>query len=207
MSVAELVKTRVQRLQKGSPFPVEGFYALGSVTSVQKAMSRLTQQGILVRVAKGIYARPKSLKNLPSVKIAAKAEDVALSWAKTNGHKIVPQGLDSAYRLGLQTQAPVKTVYWTSGPSREFRIGHQLVVVRHTAETKLRWASKPMGAFYRGLLTLSAEHTSVEKLKMAIYRMGLSASEAIPVLHKLQLVPQLRQWQSKLQQLQQELLS
>lgn len=207
MSVAELVSARVQRMQKGSPFPVEKFYSLGSVTSVQKAMSRLTQQGVLVRVAKGMYARPKPLKNLPSVKMTAKAEDVAVAWAKLNRYKLVPQGLEAAYRLGLQTQAPVKTVYWTSGPSREFKIGNQLVIAIHTTDTKLRWANQPIGSFYRGLLTLSSEHTSVEKLKTAISRLGMSASQAIPLLQKLQLVPQLLQWQHKLQQVQQELMS
>ncbi len=193
-------------MQKGSPFPIEKFYALGSVTSVQKAMSRLTQQGVLIRVAKGIYARPKPLTNLPSIKMTAKAEDVAMAWAKANRHKLAPQGLEAAYRLGLQTQAPVKTVYWSSGPSREFRIGNQSVIVIHTTSTKLRWVSQPVGVFYRALLILSAEHTSVEKLKKAISRLELSASETISALQKLQLVPQLRQWQHKLQQVQQELL-
>lgn len=193
-------------MQKGSPFPIEKFYALGSVTSVQKAMSRLTQQGVLIRVAKGMYARPKPLTNLPSIKMTAKAEDVAMAWAKANRHKLAPQGLEAAYRLGLQTQAPVKTVYWSSGPSREFRIGNQSVIVIHTTSTKLRWVSQPVGVFYRALLILSAEHTSVEKLKKAISRLELSASETISALQKLQLVPQLRQWQHKLQQVQQELL-
>lgn len=193
-------------MQKGSPFPIEKFYALGSVTSVQKAMSRLTQQGVLIRVAKGIYARPKPLTNLPSIKMTAKAEDVAMAWAKANRHKLAPQGLEAAYRLGLQTQAPVKTVYWSSGPSREFRIGNQSVIVIHTTSTKLRWVSQPVGVFYRALLILSAEHTSVEKLKKAISRLELSASETISALQKLQLVPQLRRWQHKLQQVQQELL-
>lgn len=193
-------------MQKGSPFPIEKFYALGSVTSVQKAMSRLTQQGMLIRVAKGMYARPKPLTNLPSIKMTAKAEDVAMAWAKVNRHKLAPQGLEAAYRLGLQTQAPVKTVYWSSGPSREFKIGNQSVIVIHTTSTKLRWVSQPVGVFYRALLILSAEHTSVEKLKKAISRLELSASETISALQKLQLVPQLRQWQHKLQQVQQELL-
>lgn len=193
-------------MQKGSPFPIEKFYALGSVTSVQKAMSRLTLQGVLIRVAKGMYARPKPLTNLPSIKMTAKAEDVAMAWAKVNRHKLAPQGLEAAYRLGLQTQAPVKTVYWSSGPSREFRIGNQSVIVIHTTSTKLRWVSQPVGVFYRALLILSAEHTSVEKLKKAISRLELSASETISALQKLQLVPQLRQWQHKLQQVQQELL-
>ncbi len=193
-------------MQKGSPFPIEKFYALGSVTSVQKAMSRLTQQGVLIRVAKGMYARPKPLTNLPSIKMTAKAEDVAMAWAKVNRHKLAPQGLEAAYRLGLQTQAPVKTVYWSSGPSREFKIGNQSVIVIHTTSTKLRWVSQPVGVFYRALLILSAEHTSVEKLKKAISRLELSASETISALQKLQLVPQLRKWQHKLQQVQQELL-
>jgi hypothetical protein len=96
MSVAELVSARVQRMQKGSPFPIEKFYALGSITSVQKAMSRLTQQGVLIRVAKGMYARPKPLTNLPSIKMTAKAEDVAMAWAKVNRHKLAPQGLEAA---------------------------------------------------------------------------------------------------------------
>jgi len=101
MSVAERVSARVQRMQKGTPFPVERFYSLGSVTSVQKAMSRLTQQGVLVRVAKGMYTRPKPLKHLPSIKMTAKAEDVAVAWAKVNGYKLVPQGAGSCLSAGV----------------------------------------------------------------------------------------------------------
>lgn len=207
MSVSALVAHRVSRLQKGMPFTIEGFYALGSVTSVQKALSRLAQEGTVVRVAKGIYARPKPLQSFPSIKTTATAEEVALSWARQHSYSLVPHGLEEAYRLGLQTQAPVKTVFWTSGPSREFKMGNQQVLVKHAAQSKLRWANKPEGAFYRALLVLTAEHTSLQQLKTALKRLNLAANDVIPVIHKLKLQPTLLPWQSKLTKLESELLS
>ena len=152
MSVSELVFNRVSRLKRGIPFSIEKFYTLGTNTSVQKAMSRLAKEGKIIRVAKGIYSRPKPLATLSFVKIIAKAEDVAKTWAQLHHYKLAPQGLEAAYRLGLQTQAPIKSIYWTTGPSREFKIGHEVVQVKHTAATKLRWENKPEGMLLRGLL-------------------------------------------------------
>jgi len=46
-----------------------------------KALSRLAHEGLIERVAKGIYVRPKSLASMPSIKISASAEQIA-----KNGH-------------------------------------------------------------------------------------------------------------------------
>ena len=205
LSVSALVANRLSRMKRGVPFSIENFYSLGTTTSVQKAMSRLAQTGEVVRVAKGFYSRPKPLPSIPSIKITAKAEDVAQTWARTHHYKIAPQGLESAYRLGMQTQAPVKAVYWTTGPSREFHVGHQTVQVKHTTETKLQWINKPEGTLLRGLLSLSPEHTSVATLLMAIKRLNLLENEAIEVIRKLSNSPILKMWHSKLHQLESNL--
>ena len=57
------------------------------------------------------------MASVPSIKLTASAEQVAKKWAQQNGYKLVRQGVDSAYRLGFQTQAPIKTVFWTNGVS------------------------------------------------------------------------------------------
>jgi len=201
MSISVLVSNRVSRMKRGTPFSIEKFYTLGTTTSVQKAMSRLAIEGIIVRVAKGIYSRPKPLPRFPSIKITAKAEEVAKTWARTHNYKLVPQGLESAYRLGMQPQAPIKSVYWTTGPSREFRVGNEVVKVKHTTSTKLRWGNKPEGVFLRGLLALSPEHTSISTLRIAIKRLNLHEEESIDVVHKLSRSPLLKEWQHKLNQL------
>jgi hypothetical protein len=194
-------------MKRGVPFSIESFYSLGTTTSVQKAMSRLTKEGQVARLAKGIYSRPKPLASIPSIKITAKAEEVAKTWARSNKYKITPQGLEVAYRLGMQTQAPVKTVYWTTGPSREFHVGNEVVQVKHTTETKLQWINKPEGALFRGLLSLSPEHTPVSTLLMAIKRLNLQEKEAVRVTRKLSNSPALVIWKSKLNQLENSLQS
>ena len=207
MSVSALVANRSSRMKRGVPFSIESFYSLGTTTSVQKAMSRLTKEGQVARLAKGIYSRPKPLASIPSIKITAKAEEVAKTWARSNKYKITPQGLEVAYRLGMQTQAPVKAVYWTTGPSREFHVGNEVVQVKHTTETKLQWINKPEGALFRGLLSLSPEHTPVSTLLMAIKRLNLQEKEAVRVIRKLSNSPALVIWKSKLNQLENSLQS
>ena len=207
MSVSVLVANRVSRMKRGTPFSIEGFYSLGTTTSVQKAMSRLAKEEKIIRVAKGIYSRPKPLKSIPSIKITAKAEDVAKTWARAHRYKIVPQGLEAAYRLGMQTQAPMKSVYWTTGPSGEFKIGNEVVQVHHTAKSKLQWENKPEGTLFRGLLALSPKHTSESSLKNALTRLKLTKIEMLNVIAKLKKNAMLAMWKPKLESLERSLLS
>ncbi|MFK4754658.1 DUF6088 family protein [Oceanobacter antarcticus] len=201
MSVAMKVSSRVNHMKRGVPFSITGFYSLGSRTSVQKAMSRLAQESVVERVSKGFYVRPKPLPSMPSIKTTASAEQVAKVWAREHGYKLVSQGQEAAYRLGFQTQAPMKTVYWSNGPSREFRIGNQVVEVRHISGQKLRWEKTPEGMLLRGLLVTPPGSVELSGLKKAIQRLSLSPVETRSVLHKLRSLPLLNAWQGKLQQL------
>lgn len=201
MSVAMKVSSRVNRMKRGVPFSITGFYSLGTRTSVQKAMSRLAQEGAVERVSKGFYVRPKPLPSMPSIKTTASAEQVAKAWAKEHGYKLVSQGQEAAYRLGFQTQAPMQTVYWSNGPSREFRIGNQVVEVRHISDQKLRWGKEPEGILLRGLLVTPPESVEVSGLKKAVHRLSLTPLETRAVVKKLSSLPALNAWQEKLQQL------
>lgn len=201
MSVTMKVSTRVSRMKRGIPFSIRGFYSLGSATAVQKAFSRLVQKGVLERVSKGLYVRPKVLQSMPSIKMTTSAEEIARVWAKEYGYKLVNQGQEEAYRLGFQTQAPMKKVYWSDGPSREFKVGNQVVEVHHISEHKLRWGKAPEGKLLRGLLVTPPEAVGVSRLKNAVQRLSLSPLETKTVLHKLSSEPLLNAWQAKLQQL------
>ena len=201
MSVSEKVLYRINRLKRGIPFAITGFYALGSRTSVQKALSRLAQEGVVERVSKGFYVRPKPIPSMPTVKTTASAEQVAIAWAREHGYKLVRQGQEEAYRLGLQTQSPMKTVFWSNGPSREFVIGNQVVEVRRTVDQKLRWEKEPQGALFRGLLVTPPEAVEVSGLKKAIQRLSLTPKEIKSAINRLSSHPLLNGWCTKLEQL------
>ncbi|WP_159567289.1 DUF6088 family protein [Budvicia diplopodorum] len=203
MSVTALARQRVHRMKRGVPFSISGFYPLGSRASVQQALSRLAKEGLIVRVERGFYARPKPLKSIPSIRVVTSAEKIAVVWAKERGYKIALQGLEAAYRLGMQTQAPVKRVYWSSGPTREFRVGNEIVRIQHKSASRLKWLNQPEGELLRGLLTLNEEHTRPEVLKTAFSRLNLSSGEARHVTAKLINEPALQTWRSQLEHLQQ----
>ena len=200
MSTSMKVNERVARLRKGVPFSIEGFYGLGTRSSVQKAMSRMVKEGEIVRVAKGMYVRPKSLPSVPSIKAIASPEQVAKAWAKERGFKLASQGLEAAYKLGFQTQAPVKTVLWSNGPTREFTVGHATVTVRHVSAKKLRWLGRPEGMLLRSIAVTNAETIEVGAIKTALKRLSLSEKEAKAVVSRVKNAPLPPGWQGKLEQ-------
>lgn len=46
---------------------------------------------------------------------------------------LVCQDMEESYRLGFQTQCPMASVYWSNGPTRNFRIGQSVAYVRHVS--------------------------------------------------------------------------
>jgi hypothetical protein len=176
-------------MRRGAPFSISQFHTLGTAASVQKALSRLAQEGVIERVAKGIYVRPKALAGMPSIKITASAEQIAKKWAQQNGYTLVRQGIESAYRLGLQTQAPVKTVFWSNGANRTFSVGNETVEVRHVAESKLRWKSRPEGELLRSFTVTPANSVKLSELKKALTRLKLSKAESQTAIKKLKATP------------------
>lgn len=201
MSTSAKVNERIARLRKGVPFSIEGFYKLGSRASVQKAMSRMVKEGEIVRVSKGMYVRPKPLPSVPSIKVTASPEQVAKAWAKERGFKLVSQGLEAAYKLGFQTQAPVKTVLWSNGPTREFKVGNATVSVRHVSPKKLRWLGRPEGTLLRSIAVTNPETIGIGAIKTALKRLSLSETEAKAVVKNLKNTSLPSGWQGKFEQL------
>lgn len=56
MSASQRVNNRVKHLRKGTPFTIDRLYRLGSRGAIQAAMRRMVDEGVVVRVANGIYA-------------------------------------------------------------------------------------------------------------------------------------------------------
>lgn len=88
------------------------------------ALSRLAREGVLRRVAKGVYYRPRQTSLGPSV---AAASGVAAQALKAPVH---PAGLSAANVLGLSTQNPGRPEYATSAPAPPAVLGDGVVRTR-----------------------------------------------------------------------------
>ncbi|MCK9801594.1 type IV toxin-antitoxin system AbiEi family antitoxin domain-containing protein [Pseudomonas sp. MAFF 302030] len=156
MSVAECISKRIKHMQKGKPFTNAVFAEMGSRTSVDKALSRMVQSGVLERVARGIYMRPK-LSKYTGKKVRANPITVMEAVARTRGETIQVHGVEAVRRLGISTQMQVLPTYYTNGSTREIKIGNAVVRLRHSSWQRLQQAGNQVGLALTALLYLGQE--------------------------------------------------
>ncbi|WP_370978968.1 DUF6088 family protein [Agaribacterium sp. ZY112] len=192
------VVQHLERLERGILFYIDELYGLASVGSVHKAVAKLVQSGKVIRVSRGMYAARKPLPSIPSITVTTSPEKIARLWARKRGYRLASQGLYAAYRVGFQTQAPIRTVYWSDGPTREFRLDNAIVFICKTSAKKLRWADQTLGMLLRAIYVTNADYVELKDLHIAFYRLSIHNAEIVKTLKLLQEEPLPKKWISKL---------
>jgi hypothetical protein len=127
-SLPELILSQVVRKPEGALVSAREFLHLGSRAAIDKALSRFARSKHLMRAGWGLYILPVETKFGLS---APSPEKVVAQLAATNAETIAPHGAAAANKLGLTTQVPAKTIYYTSGPNRRIKLGAQTVELKH----------------------------------------------------------------------------
>jgi hypothetical protein len=173
MSITETIRSRVLRVRRGEPFTNTRFLKLGSRASVDKTMSRLVDEGVIQRIARGVFVRPKKSRFIGSVMPdVAKVVEVI---ARDHGETIRVHGAEAARRFKLSTQVPTTPVFYTSGSSRELKVGNLTVKLLHASHRKLRLAGKRPGLALSALWYLGKDNVNASVV--GAIRAGLSAEE------------------------------
>jgi len=134
-SIQEKIKETVLKTKRGILLFPEDFNTFGSSEAVRLALHRLEKQGIIIRIAQGIYVRPIISDYIGEV--LPSAEEVALGIAKRDRIKIVPTGVYALNALGLSTQVPMNLVYLTDGAPRIIKIGKRTIKFKKTTPKNL----------------------------------------------------------------------
>lgn len=129
--IAEALKT----YPKGGVLFVDDFLDYGNRESVKKALLRLKEKEILVRLAHGIYLYPKIDKELGV--LFPSTEEIANAIARRDKARIVPTGVQALNKLGLSTQIPMKVVYLTDGAARTVKVGKRTITFKKTSPKNL----------------------------------------------------------------------
>jgi len=143
MRTSQSIRKRIAAQPAGEPFTPALFAGLGSRASIDQALMRLTKEGCIERLGRGLYTVPKTsrfgLKTMPS------PETVAQTVAASDGASIEVHGAEAARRFGFSTQVPAQPVFYTTGSSHTVRMGKLQVRLQHVAARKLALAGRPAG--------------------------------------------------------------
>lgn len=125
------IEIKVSKSSKNILFFAEDFAEYGSPENIRQVLSRLEKEGLLIRLAQGMYLKPNKDPLLGV--IYPKTEEIAKEIAKRDKARIAPTGVLALYLLGLTTQIPLKTVYLTDGSQRKVKIGNRTIEFKKTA--------------------------------------------------------------------------
>lgn len=184
-SIGTQITRRVQRDRRGTVFTPTMFTALGSRAAIDKALQRLAAAGVLRRLARGLYDKPRHDLELgtlwPSVDAVLRA---VVGKEKI---RVQPAGVYAANLLGLSEQVPAKVLMLTDGVSRTVRAGPMFITLKRTSPRNMAAANRLSGLVIQAFKSLGREQITPQRLTRL--RKTLPAAERAMLLADLDLAP------------------
>ena len=153
---------RIRGCRRGSVFVPNLFLDRGTRAAIDKALSRLTADGTIRRLARGVYDYPKTH---PTIGLLSPAPDaVAKAIAGRDRTTLQPTGAYAANLLRLSEQIPARIVYLTNGPARSIRIGKMTIQLRQTTQRNMATAGRLSGLIIQAFRYLGKEYITTGRI-------------------------------------------
>lgn len=140
-----------------SDFPEYHTEFVGSI------LSELTTEGMLVKIAHGIYAKPRRSKFgvvLPSV------DKVVQAIAARDNAEVLPSGMTALNALGLSTQVPMNYTYLTTGSERTVNLSNRKVVLKRGVPKNFCYGTRLISLLVQALKALKKENVGEGELNI-----------------------------------------
>lgn len=164
MRVAQHIRNKLEEIPLGTPFTSRELIGLGKESNIRKVLERLVKEEEIIRMTRGIYARPKRNPYVSSP-VPPSIEEVLKTITSQTGETLQYHGAEAVRQLGLSTQAPVKPIFLTNGRSRILSIGTIEVKLKKVSQRKLILAGTLAGIAISALWYLNKEEISLKTLE------------------------------------------
>lgn len=186
MRVVQHIRHKLEEIPLGKPFTSRELIGLGKESNVRKVLERLVKEEEIIRVSRGIYARPKRSRYVKGP-IPPSVEAVLKTITSSTGETFQYHGAEAVRQLGLSTQAPVKPIFLTNGRSRILSIGNIDIKLRKVSQRKLILAGTLAGIAISALWYLTKEEISLktierieDKLPLEEFKKLVEAKASLP---------------------------
>lgn len=125
------VKKRVEESNAGNIFIPSDFFDITEAVKINKCLDRLERAGLLRRIMRGIYMKPR-FSELLNKDVPPRMDDIATAIARNYGWTIIPFGDTALNMLGLSTQVPAVWLYISDGPYKSYEFDGMILKFKHT---------------------------------------------------------------------------
>ena len=131
-TISSKILSRIYGNGRGWAFSQADFADLGGRSAIDLTLHRLTRDGTIRRVIRGIYDYPRH-SDLLDQPVSPDIHQAARALARKFNWRIQPSGPTALNLLGLSTQVPGRYIYNSDGPDRTYQIGKTTLSFKHQA--------------------------------------------------------------------------
>ena len=143
------VLARVRDRGPGWVFTPSDFADLGTSQAIRLALMNAEREGLIRRLARGLYDVPREHPELGT--LSPSPDAIAKALQSRDGFRLQPTGAYAANLLGLSDQVPAKIVFFTDGRSRTVQVGKQQIVLKRRSARAMATAGKLSGLIIHAL--------------------------------------------------------
>lgn len=168
------ILARIYGKGRGNIFTPKDFLDLAGAKTANSTLDRLTKQGTIRRIARGIYEYP-SFSKLLGAPASPNPDGIARAIARAHGWTILPSGNTALNLLGLSTQVPARWEYFSDGPTKTYKWSGGTLTFKRRANRETTILSPKTALLVQALKALGEDN--VEPSTIATLRKRLSIGD------------------------------
>ena len=155
------IRARILAAEDGAVFVAPDFADIADTATIRQGLKRLYQSGIIRRIIRGIYEKPKYSKLLHEY-VAADPDAVAKALARNYHWTIAPCGNTALNLLGLSTQVTAVWSYISDGPYKTYEWNSTKLEFKHRTNKEITGLSYMTSLVIQALKTLGRTNVTPE---------------------------------------------
>lgn len=159
------IRERVLSAENGMVFTTSDFADIADSDTVRQSLNRLVNSGILRRVFRGVFEKPK-YSNLLKEYVATDPNAVANALARSYHWTIAPCGNTALNFLGLSTQVTATWSYISDGLYRIYELDSTKIEFKHRANREITGLSYITVLVIQALKTLGKTNVTPEVIRI-----------------------------------------
>lgn len=161
---ATQITNRIEKADIGSVFVSADFADIADTETVRKNLNRLVQTGMLRRIIRGVYEKPKYSQLLCEY-VAVDPDKVAKALARNYHWTIAPCGNTALNLLGLSTQVTAVWSYISDGPYKTYEWNSTKIEFKHRTNKEISGLSYMTILLVQALKTIGQGNVTEEMIE------------------------------------------
>lgn len=158
------MRKRIFFSEDGTVFVVSDFADIADTATIRQGLQRLFQAGVLRRIIRGVYEKPKYSQLLDEY-VAADPDAVAKALARSYHWTIAPCGNTALNLLGLSTQVTAVWSYISDGPYKTYEWNSTKLEFKHRTNKEITGLSYMTSLVIQALKTLGKSNVTPEVIQ------------------------------------------